>query len=176
MSDRRLPTLADIPHQIRAQLAQLPTQWRTWREGFRDDPWAFWRSPFTRIPLYIALGAAVLATLTWGTKLLVPNIPGQFQHATPWATLYVACTNPACQATYSTQQAKDFDQWPLVCEKCGQPTVYRAQRCPECRHWFAVAPGQPHACPFCAARKAAQQPKEPLRRPSATGDDVEDPW
>jgi hypothetical protein len=113
--------------------------------------------------------------VTWFVAGLTPG-GTQFAERTPWATLYVACTNPACRATYSTQKALDFDEWPLTCERCGQATVYRASRCPKCKAWFATAPGEQPACPHCAARRLREEAIDTEVRPRPTGDDAEDPW
>lgn len=177
LSDRRIPSLAEIPHRIRQQLRDLPGRWRTLREDIRQDPSRFWQSPLVRVPAYVLLGAVLLVSLSYGIRALTPGgTLAVHERPTATATLYVACTNPECRATYRTQQLMDFDDWPLECEKCGQKTVYRAQRCRECRRWFANVPGEKSTCPHCASRKAAQQRVEPLSRPSPTGDDIEDPW
>lgn len=175
--NRRLPSFADLPNRVREGLAGLPARWREWREGFRADPAILWRTPVLRVAALVALLLAAGLTLRWAIGLLAPGGRGQvFEQPTPWATLYVACTHPDCRAAYTTQQPMDFKAWPLKCERCGRPTVYRATRCPACRQWFASVPGAPATCPRCAEKTAAPQPAELPRRPSATGDDSEDPW
>jgi hypothetical protein len=170
------PSLAELPQRVREGLAELPARWRRWREGLRDDPARLWYSPVVRIAALIVLAICGLLVAHWLAQSLVPGGPvSHLEEGTRWATLYVSCTNPACRAHYSTQQARDFKAWPLKCEKCEQETVYRATRCAECRRWYAVPPDGPQGCPFCA-EKAAQKPKETPRAPSKKSDDAEDPW
>jgi predicted RNA-binding Zn-ribbon protein involved in translation (DUF1610 family) len=69
----------------------------------------------------------------------------------------------------------DFDAWPLTCPKCGKQTVYRAKLCPKCHRWYAIAPGQPRQCPFCAAEEPAE-PQETSTSKPANRDDAEDGW
>jgi hypothetical protein len=170
------PSLAELPHRLRAWLAGLPGRWHQWREGFRQEPGRIWYSPIVRMAALVVLVVAGLFAVHWLAQGLLPGGHAwRPEEGTRWATLYVSCTNPACRAHYNAQQLMDFAAWPLKCERCGQATVYRATRCAECRHWYAVAPGSPTGCPFCAERKAAQKPGE--SRPAAkTSDDAEDPW
>ena len=170
------PSLAELPQRLRARLAGLPGRWHRWREGFRQEPGKIWYSPLARTAVLVVLVIAAILTVNWLAQGLVSGEKAwRVGEGTRWATLYVSCTNPACRAHYRTQQPMDFAAWPLKCEKCGQDAVYRATRCPECRHWYAVAPAGPPGCPFCAEKKAAQIPSE--SRPAAkTSDDAEDPW
>ncbi len=177
MSEDPRPSLADLPHRVRQRWSALPADWRLWREGFRRDPATIWRSPVIRIAGLILLGVVLIVGVDWLIGSLSPGPAGQaWGEATPWATLYVACVNPTCRASTTTHQAMDFDAWPLTCPTCGGQTVYRATRCSERRHWFAVEPGQPETCPFCAEQKAAQVPDEPVRQEPTFTDDDEDPW
>jgi hypothetical protein len=171
------PSLAELPNRVREGLAGLPERWRQWREGFREDPARLWYSPPVRIAAYSVLGVAALLAAYWLAQGLVPGGTGsRLEEGPGWATLYVCCTNATCRAHYTIRQPRDFKAWPMKCDRCRQPTVYRGTRCKECRHWYAVAPGGPTDCPFCAARKAAQKPKEAPRDRSKTADDAEDPW
>ncbi len=172
------PSLAELPHRLREGAAGLRAGWREWREGVRQEPGRLWHSPLTKIGLLIVLALVAVLALQWFGSALVPGgLSWRLEEeGTPWATLYVACTNPACRANYTTQQARDFKSWPLKCEKCGQETVYRATRCPDCRHWYAPAPGGAPFCPFCAEKKAEQKPIEAPPAPIKKTDDSEDPW
>jgi hypothetical protein len=178
MSSSDRPSLAELPHHVRAGFAGLPARWRQWREGFREDPGKLWHSPVVRLAALVALGAAAVIVVYWLAREVTPReSTAESAGATQRAILFVACTNPACRAEYTTRQSLDFSAWPLTCEKCGQPAVYRATQCPACRHWFAFAPGRPPDCPFCAASKAATQPAPPARNePTKSRDDAEDPW
>ncbi len=177
MSERRPPRLADIPHQLREQMQNLPDRWRAWREGLREDPAALWRTPLVRLCGVILLAILAIVILAWLIETLVPGGGSQrVEKPTPLATLYVACTNPACRAHYPTKQPMDFTDWPLTCEKCGQPTVYRATRCDVCRKWFAVPPGSPRTCPFCAEQATPLPVEDAREHGQPTTDDDEDPW
>ena len=178
MSHHRLPSLPDLPHRVRESLADWPTRFRQWRDDLRKDPSLLWRTTAVRILLWLALGTALLVGLRSGINALTPGVRGvHVEEPTPYATLYVACTNPACRHQFVSKQPMDFDDWPLTCPKCGQPTVYRAQLCPVCRQWFATAPGQPAECPFCAERqKATDEPERIGPELPTNPDDAEDPW
>jgi hypothetical protein len=173
------PSLAELPHRLREGAASLRANWREWRDTVRQEPARLWRSPLTKIGLLVVLALLAVLAIEWFGSALIPgSLSWRLEdQATREATLFVACTNPACRASYTTHQPRDFKDWPLKCEKCGQETVYRATRCPDCRHWYAIAPGGAPACPFCAEKKAEQKPTEekPPPPPKRT-DDSEDPW
>lgn len=138
--------------------------------------------PFARglgLPVRLALWGLAGVALFAGLKLLIawalPAVAdASGEPPTPWATLYVICTNPACHASATTRQPMDFNAWPLTCDRCGQLTVQRATRCPRCATWIAAAARAD--CWQCAAKRAASQPKKPPRRPGASPDDDEDGW
>ncbi len=176
MSDRRLPSFAELPHLVRAQLEGLPVRWREWRTTLRDDPGALWRSPAFRLGAFIALGLLLILALYWVVGALTPGGRERpAQQVTRRASVYVACTNPACRAEYIVKEPASAKDWPLRCATCGQRTLYRATRCPECSHWYAVAPGAPAGCPLCAEKRKPAQAKAP--DPSRSGDaGQEDPW
>lgn len=178
MSEDRLPSLANLPHRIRAGLANWPAGYRQWREDLRQDPALLWQTPAVRIVLWIVLGIILVSGLYWAIATFTPSgTDSLFVEPTPLATLYVACTNPDCRAHYNTKQPMDFDSWPLKCEQCGSESVYRAKLCSVCRRWFATAPGQPTGCPFCATRHKAEQTPETIDSDKPTNiDDEEDPW
>jgi hypothetical protein len=176
MRTPRLPSLANLPHRFRERIESLPDDWRTFREQLQANPAAIWESPVVRFGGLAILLILAGWALTWLVGGLTPGGSAARDEATPWATVYVACTNPECQAAYQTTCPMEFDDWPMTCEKCGQETVYRATRCGQCRKWYAEAPGTATGCPHCAARKARQQADAPARRERPTGDDAEDPW
>ncbi|MGE0480212.1 MAG: hypothetical protein AB7Q17_07045 [Phycisphaerae bacterium] len=141
----------------------------------RAEPWAPLRSPVVRLALF-AIAAVIIVVVA---RSCLPAIGSgsepRGETATIVATIHVACTNPDCHASYVAHPNIDFKAWPMVCEKCATPGVYRAKLCPTCRSWFATAPGANDACPACAARNAATQAATQPARPR-TGDDAEDGW
>lgn len=173
----KAPNLGELPHQIREQLLAAPERWRNFRDRLRDDPGAIFHSPVIRIVTLIVLGLILLLVTGWFVRGLTPPGPaGLTEEATPWAVLYVACTSPKCLAAASTRCARDFDAWPMKCEKCGDKSVYRAQTCAKCGQWFAASPGQPAACPHCARAAAKPEATPTPTRPAGKSDDDEDPW
>lgn len=176
MSDRDRK-LTDLPNTLRERIAEVPDTVRHWRDEIAREPTAVFQSPPVRIALWIVAGVVVLLTargLIGG--LTLPGGGKGWEKATPWATLYVACTVPACRHTWSTQQPLDFKDWPLTCEKCRGPSGFRAALCSACRRWSATPPGAATGCPFCA--EAAEKRAAPASQPSQKkrGDDEEDPW
>lgn len=168
--------LAELPHRGRVWLAAWPERWRAWRAELREDPTVLWRTPAIRLGGLALAGIALLAAAHVLTAALTPAAaPGALQAPTRTATLYVACTNPACLTSFVTRQPMDFRDWPLECPQCGQSSVYRATVCRACGQWFATVPGSSKECPHCAAR-AAQATRPALKAPSASSDDDEDPW
>jgi len=174
MSDERPSRLADLPHVMRQRMTTLPDDAREWRQRLSEDPMAILHSPLVRVVLAVAALLLIVLGVSWLVGGLAPGNAGRFEEATPTATVHVACADPACGATYSTQVSLEFADWPLVCEKCGQPTVCRAKRCPTCGGWVANPPGQTVKCPHCT-RKAKPKPTEAPAKPKL-GDDEEDPW
>ena len=177
MRGRHQSSQTAFPQRWLAHAMRLVARWHAWREAFRADPHVLWRTSAVRFG-----GLALLAILIiMGVQMLIGALAprsggGGGGKYVQEATLYVACTNAACRASYTTQQALDFKGWPLKCEKCGGATVYRASRCMVCRHWFASAPGATHACPFCAERVAAEKAKHPDPNRPEKSTDPEDPW
>ena len=172
-----LPSLANLPHRIRASLANWPVRYREWRQQIRDNPAALWQTTIARVTLWLVLGLVLVGGLRWLVLALTPGGADLVvERATPIATLYVACTSTDCLKSDVTHQPMDFDDWPLTCEHCGHETVYRAKLCPRCRHWYANAPGQTDACPHCAAKHKQPPPDEPTTQPTGSPDDAEDPW
>ncbi len=78
--------------------------------------------------------------------------------------IWVKCNNPACKAEYQTG-LKAYYQYiqeninplaqttpALLCEKCGEHSVYRAEKCPNCGNVFIrnSVPGDVYdRCPKC---------------------------
>ena len=169
-------SLADLPHRFRAQLIELRLGFRRVRSDLRADPGMLWRNPAARLFGWIALGVAVLL----GTHAVIGHYVGagsrSAEQPTLMATLYVACTNPACRATGTIERPRDFSAWPVRCDKCGQMSAYRAtETCPKCGRRYATAPGQPAGCPFCA--EASQPATQTRTTPRSTDpNNLEDGW
>ncbi len=165
--------LSELPNQVRQRAADFKADFGQWKADVGKDPSLLFRALPLRLALWAVLGLGVFFALRAVLGGLAPP-PGQFETATRDATLYVACTNPACRASYRTTRPMDFHDWPLVCEKCGQKSVERATQCTRCRKWYAK--GTAGGCPWCAI--AASKPVE--RKTTTTKpldrDDAEDGW
>jgi hypothetical protein len=169
-------SVGELVNRVREQLADVPATVAGYREAVKEDPARLLRSPIVRIGGWIVLGLAVVLVVQWMVSGLTPAAGRGVEAPTPYATVYVACTNPACRAAFTARVERDFRDWPLSCEKCGQKSAYRAGRCATCRSWFATAPGQLPTCPECDRRKAADAPKQATTQESGDRDDAEDPW
>ncbi len=162
--------------RLRPRLRELP---RAISERLRLSS----RASAVRIGLWTLLVIGLLATVRWAvlaiTAASTEPVPVKARRMT---TIQVACVDPACRASFRTRQTVDFRDWPMKCERCGALSVYRAQPCPACKRWFAVAPGQAAVCPFCPAGPpgATAQPRVPPAKPAASQrartDDDDDPW
>ncbi len=176
MGEKHTPQLADLPDRIREQSEEAKANLRQWCNDAREDPSMLWRSTVLRVLFWLILGICALLLVRGLSRSLLPSEETMnTEQAAPLATLYVACVNPACLESYATQQAMNFNAWPLTCRKCGQQTVYRAKLCPKCRHWYATAPGEPVRCPYCAPPETEETQKAPKTGPTDP-DDAEDPW
>lgn len=175
MSDNRLPSAADLPHQAREAVLGFRERYRAWQLEVKDDPTLLWRTPAIRITFYLILGIAILFAARWATHTLV-DAGASVDPAKKKATLFVACTNPECLKSGNSSVAMDFKEWPLKCDTCGQPTVYRATLCKVCRNWYAIAPAGTDGCPFCRKKAAAAKPTTKPKAKAANGDDAEDGW
>jgi hypothetical protein len=170
MKNRARLSLADLPHRVRATLAAWQERWRESRADLRPTPERV-RAALMRIGLPVLAILALVAAVRWLTTLAQPGGRAVSEEATPTATLFVACTDAGCRAEYTVQRARDFEDWPLTCERCGRAAVERATLCRQCRGWYAGS----QACPHCAARAAgAQSTTAPA--PHKRADDAEDPW
>jgi ribosomal protein L40E len=156
MRDNHTSGLAGLPDRIRERLAEVGARVHEWGRDVQEDPSLLWRTTLLRVSFWVILGVIALLVVRGVSRSLLPasalrssSVPA------PQATLYVACVNPSCLETYTTQQAMNFRAWPLTCRKCAQQTVYRAKLCRKCRHWYATAPGTPDQCPFCARADSA---------------------
>jgi hypothetical protein len=166
---------ADLPHRLREQLIDLRRGYRQFWADLKDDPGRVWRNPFARLLAWATLGVAavLLVNLLVGRFVIPPQTSAE--QATSTATLYVACTNPACRAAGVIERPLNFSAWPAKCDKCGASSVYRATVCPKCGRWFALTPDQPPGCPFCA--EASQPRTRPTGPPRSTDpNNLEDDW
>ncbi len=98
--------------------------------------------------------------------------------------IWAKCNNPACKAEYQTSKKGYFKYVeehanpmaqtapPLVCEKCGEPSVFRAEKCmnPDCGIVFlrgAVPNDFADRCPECKRSETEEIRKR--RRAGGTG-------
>jgi hypothetical protein len=98
--------------------------------------------------------------------------------------IWAKCNNPACKAEYQTSKKGYFKYVeehanpmaqtapPMVCEKCGEPSVFRAEKCmnPDCGIVFlrgAVPNDFADRCPECKRSETEEIRKR--RRAGGTG-------
>lgn len=175
MSDNRLPSAAQLPHQAREAVRGFKDRYRQWREDLKEDPSLLWRTPAIRITFYLVLAVGLILAVRWGTNTLA-GAGAANKEDVKKSTLYVSCTDPNCLKSFNATVAMDFKTWPLKCDQCGQLTVYRATLCKVCRNWYAVAPTGPDGCPFCRKRFDAAKPTTKPKAKPANSDDAEDGW
>jgi DNA-directed RNA polymerase subunit RPC12/RpoP len=170
----KIPTAAEVPHRVREHVADWPRACRQWWLDFKTDPLLLWRTPLVRISLWCLLGIAVLLLAHFGGNWVSTADPAAFTEPTQTAILYVACTSSTCGHAFRSEQALDFNDWPLTCPQCAGATAYRAELCGRCRRWFATPPGADTACPHCRQKTTPKVAEEAAAPPNP--DDAEDPW
>ncbi|MFO0840448.1 MAG: hypothetical protein U1D55_18220 [Phycisphaerae bacterium] len=167
-------SFSDLPHQVRESTSDWRERLRAWRAEVREDPTLLWRTPLIRAGGWAILGLVSCVIVGRAVSVLSAEFREDSGRART-ATLYVACTNPACLYSTTIVQPINFSQWPIKCEKCGGLTVRRAGLCEKCRHWFALLPENPPGCPYCAAQAARdKKPEKPKKKTNP--DDEEDGW
>ena len=138
------------------------------------------KKPIMIAVIVVCLGVAGAVTfLRSGSDTGIEGIPEENM-------TWVKCRNPACNAEYQMSEKDYFKEViakqrenptammstpPLICEKCGKPSVYKAVKCgnPNCGAVFnenSVPNDFPDRCPKCGrseteeirkARKAGGQ-------------------
>lgn len=141
---------------------------RAWREDIKTDPAAIWNPQPVRIALWVTLGIILLIAARWASTALLPRgDAGKTEAPTTLATLYLACAEHACRHSFTARVERDQVNWPLLCEKCGGKSAWRATLCKKCRNWWAKAPGSAPGCPYCEER-ALQEAKAHPEKPAAS--------
>jgi len=118
-------------------------------QGVARDPWAIPKSK-TFIIMLTVLGVVVIGMLF----NLLASPETKSTEKTEFGTFEVLCTHKGCGHAWRTEEVLGFDDWPLSCPKCGQPTGCRAIRCWKCTRLFPLIPDStlPRNCPHCHAR------------------------
>jgi hypothetical protein len=95
---------------------------------------------------------------------------------------WVKCNNPNCNAEYQMDKRDYYDQLQekirekikvnplasqtpaLTCEKCGEPSLYRAIKCEKCGNifFYGASKDHPDRCPECGYSKTETSRKERL--------------
>jgi DNA-directed RNA polymerase subunit RPC12/RpoP len=94
--------------------------------------------------------------------------------------VWVKCNNPKCNAEYQMDQRDYFEQIQekqkvnplsmqtpaLNCEKCGEPSVFLAEKCEKCGKVFFSGTSKdfPDRCPDCGYSKTEATRKERLKQ------------
>lgn len=105
---------------------------------------------------------------------------------------WMLCRNPDCGKSYEMAKRDFFTQMeeksvtftaedpPLVCEKCGEESLYRADKCAKCGvvfEWNSVSGGSADKCPECGyskmveKRKAARAARKAAAEEKATAEE-----
>jgi len=121
-----------------------------------------------RIYIIVIIVSVVLAGLIF--NMAHSASPGGIESLKRGELMWVKCNNPDCGQAYQIDKKDYFLQIeermrvhpmslqmrPLVCEKCGQESVFRAEKCGKCGKIFfsgAVPNDFPDRCPECGYSK-----------------------
>ena len=119
------------------------------------------KKPIMIIVIVVCLGAA--GAIFWGTG---GGGGDTIDSISDEEMIWAKCNNPACKAEYQTGKKAYFKYVeenanpmaptapPMVCEKCGEKSVFRAEKCtnPDCGIVFlrgTVPNDFPDRCPEC---------------------------
>ncbi|MFB0552102.1 MAG: hypothetical protein ACETWQ_02205 [Phycisphaerae bacterium] len=119
------------------------------------------KKPIMIIVIVLCLGAA--GAIFWGTG---GRSGDTIDSISDEEMIWAKCNNPACKAEYQTSKKGYFKYVeehanpmaptapPMVCEKCGEKSVFRAEKCmnPDCGIVFlrgTVPNDFPDRCPEC---------------------------
>lgn len=168
--------MSDLSSRVKEATTDFRSDWAQWRSDVRQNPALLFQSLPVRIALWLLVAFALYLIVSW--IVVGANNQGAvvIEEATPTATLYVACTNSDCLRSATVTQPRDFREWPLRCEHCGQMSLYRASLCKSCRDWFAVAPGALLECQLCKRKTVKPAVSQPARKVPQDRDDREDGW
>lgn len=175
MSQYRGSPLADPPHRVSEQPADLKAGFRQWRAGLHQNPSLPWRTTWLRASVWVVLGLCALLVACVSTNSLAPAANGQVaEQSIELAAIRVAYTSPDYGGSYTRQQPMDFDTWRFTCRKRVGRDGYQGKLRSECRNRFAKAPGNADGCPFYAWREC-EGTTEPPPECSISPDDAEEP-
>jgi len=145
--------LAEWVVLVRQQAPVLRDQLYEWVDEVRKQPRLIWESPAIRYSVYF-LGAIILTWVVTGTASLVaPPPPPDAKAAATTADFHVICSDERCLSHFIIHKEFGFDDFPVVCPKCGEKRGQRALRCnsPTCRGAWIIPDkvGKMLRCPRC---------------------------
>ena len=120
-------------------------------------------------PIMIAIVVACLVLAGTITYITSSGGSGGIDSIKRGEMVWVKCSNPDCVAEYQMGK-RDYYEYieehqvgmsnpALVCKECGEETVYRAEKCPECGAIFflgSVRGDYQDRCPECGYSKTEQ--------------------
>jgi len=126
----------------------------------------------------IMIGAIVVCVAVAGaiTYMNRSKSSGTIDNIKSGEMIWVKCRNSDCEATYQIdnkvyitylrENPVGLTTPALVCEKCGEESVYKAVKCEKCGLVFepgAVPKDFPDRCPECGHSKTEERRKRALR-------------
>lgn len=116
----------------------------------------------------LALAAVITYSRYSGSGNTIDNIPES-------EMIWVKCANKDCGAEYQMGKKEYFKEIekhlnpmaptapPLICKECGEPSIYRAEKCEKCGKVFfrgSVPNDFPDRCPYCGYSKTEASRKQ----------------
>ena len=120
----------------------------------------------------VIVACVVLAfVITYVTR---PESSGGIEGIKPGEMMWVKCSNPDCGAEYQMSKKEYYEYVkehqtglaapPLVCKECGEESIYRAIKCPNCEVVFFYRAAGPDdfsdRCPECGYSETEEKRKE----------------
>jgi len=100
-----------------------------WWMACREEPSLLWQTPAVRYATYVMGGLVLVFALRTAIEMFQPVPSSAITPRASTAYFNVICANQACGKNFAIERKFRFDDFPVTCPHCQQPTGLRAMRC-----------------------------------------------